>query len=124
MYRLHRRVLCSSCSLPDRGNRCYNFIMSIRYVHDSHYGNFGAGHSPQAQYMIKGDGVYATAYNKGMPIGKPLYNVRGGKWYATAFHPEGKSEHALYEMRGDKIHTTPFHAEHNAGRHVFEVRAG
>ena len=97
--------------------------MDIKYINVAHYGNVGGTHSLQPQYMLKGNSVYGTRYNKTLPTNKPVFTVRGGKWYSTEFHPDGKSEHATYEMRGDKIHTTVFHPEHNPSQHVFEMRS-
>jgi hypothetical protein len=96
--------------------------MSIQYIHQAVYGNIG-NHSLEPQYMVKGNEVYATQYNKDMPHDKPLYHVRDGKWYQSQFHPGGQSAHAFYETKGDRIHTTLLHPEHNPLQHVFEMRS-
>ena len=97
--------------------------MDIQYVHQAQYGNAGGTHLARPQYMIKGDSVYATPWNKIAPTEKAIYNIRDGKWFATENHPDGKNFLATYEMHGDKIHTTSFHPEHNASQHVFEIRS-
>ncbi len=97
--------------------------MNPQYVHHSPYGNHGGTHEIRPQYMIHGDGVYATRYNQGADLSKPLYTIRNNKWYATEAHPIGKSDHALYEMRGDKVHTTTHNCEHNPHQHTFEIKS-